>query len=222
MTADTNRILERLAAGVEPVRPLATPWRRAAAWCGVSLAYVGAVAVTMSVRRDVISTLSDSGFVVEQMAALLTGVAAATAALATTIPGYSRKILLLPLLPLAVWLGNVGQSCVQDWMAIGPQNWAIAEHWPCLVVTIVAGALPSVAMVLMLRRGAPLTPGLTLALGGLAAGALGHFGSRLVHPLDASVVVLVWHIGTVLGLCLLARLAGRHFLTWRSLVQAAD
>ena len=38
----------------------------------------------------------------------------------------------------------------------------------------------------------------------------------------ASVVVLVWHIGTVVGLCFLARLAGRHLLTWRSLVPSGD
>jgi hypothetical protein len=65
-------------------------------------------------------------------------------------------------------------------------------------------ALPAVLMVMMLRRGIVLAPGITAAYGGLAAGALGHLGTGLFHLDNSSVIVLVWHCGTVLALSALA------------------
>src|SRR6516162_7918992 len=77
------------------------------------------------------------------------------------------------------------------------------------------------AMGLMLRHGAPLTPHLSTALGGLAAAGLGNFGLRLFHPQDASIMVLVWQMGTVFVLTALAGWAGGLLLDWRSLLEAA-
>jgi len=69
----------------------------------------------------------------------------------------------------------------------------------------------------MLRRGAPLTPHLMTALGGLAAAGLGNFGLRLFHEQDASLTVLVWQFGTVFMLSALAGWAGHYLLNWRSI-----
>mgnify|MGYP001332522177 CR=1 FL=1 len=210
MTPTTDEVIRQLAARATPVRPLAAPWQRAAAWVGVSLAYVAAVWLW----GESPAAPADRRFVIEQGAALLTGITAAIAAFATTVPGYSRKMALLPVVPLAVWMAIVGQTCFQDW-AFSPHGWAIAAHWGCLVVTMVTGAVPAVVIAWMLRRGAPLTPGLTMVLGGLAAGGLAHVGARLVHPFDTGVVVLVWHVGTVVALCLLAQRESRRLLVWR-------
>jgi hypothetical protein len=70
----------------------------------------------------------------------------------------------------------------------------------------------------MLRRGAPLTPSITVALGGLAAAGLGNFGLRLFHAQDASLMVLVWQVGSVAILTMAAACAGRLLLNWRSVV----
>jgi hypothetical protein len=69
-------------------------------------------------------------------------------------------------------------------------------------------------MAMMLRRGAPLTPRLTAALGGLAAAGLGNLGICLFHPHDSNLVMLVWHCGTVLVLAALAGAAGGQLLQW--------
>jgi hypothetical protein len=79
--------------------------------------------------------------------------------------------------------------------------------------------VPAIAMALMLRRGAPLTPFVSAALGGLAAAGLGNFGLRLFHPQDASIMVLVWQMGTVFVLTALAGWAGRFLLDWRALLK---
>ena len=84
----------------------------------------------------------------------------------------------------------------------------------CLPSIVLLGTVPAVVMAVMLRRGAPLTPYLTAALGGFAAAGIGNAGVRLVHPEDVSVMLLVWHVGSVMALSILAGSAGRYLLKW--------
>ena len=160
-------------------------------------------------------TTANPRFVWEQAAALATGLTAAVAAFATVVPGRSRRLALLPLVPLTVWLFSVGQQCAQDWSAYRGLPLIVA-HWVCFPVTVLMGAIPSVAIVVMLRRGAPLTPRLTTALAALAVAGLANFGVRFVHSADASFVVLVWHLMAVFGLSLVLTRLGTHVFRWRT------
>ena len=74
--------------------------------------------------------------------------------------------------------------------------------------------MPAIAMVIMLRRGAPLFPRATLALAGLAVGALAQAGMQLYHIGDISLMVLVWHLGSVAVLAAVAGWVGRWVLRW--------
>jgi hypothetical protein len=218
MTIDTEKLIERLAATVEPVRPLARPWIRTAAWLLVAIPYVALVVFVVSPRADLVSKASDWRYVIEQFAALATGITAATAAFATVIPGYDRKFLFLPALPLAIWLGSLGDGCVEDWIHLGSDGVSLRPDWFCFPAIVLVGAVPAIAMAVMLRRGAPLSPHTTTALGGLAAAGLGNFGLRLFHSQDASLMVLVWQVGTVLVLAAMAAWAGQYLLNWRSII----
>jgi hypothetical protein len=219
MTMDTEKLIERLAEVVEPVRPLPRPWFRVAAWLLVAIPYVALVVFVASPRADLISKASEWRYAIEQVAALATGITAATAAFATVIPGYDRKFLFLPTLPLAIWLGSLGEGCVQAWMYFGPDGLSLRPDWFCFPAIVLVGAVPAIAMAVMLRRGAPLTPHLTVALGGLAAAGLGNFGLRLFHSQDASLMVLVWQVGTVFILTAMAAWAGPYLLSWRSIIR---
>lgn len=218
MTEGTRRLVDQLTATLRPVRPLPPPWVRAVAWLLVCLPYVALVVFVVSPRGDLLSKLIDWRFVVEQAAALATGVTAAIAAFASVIPGYDRKLLLLPVLPAAVWLGSLGQACVHDLIRLGPEGVTFRPDWFCFPAIVLVGAIPAIAIAVMLRRGAPLTPHLTTALGGLAAAGLGEFGLRLFHAEDASLMVLVWQVGTVFILTALAGSVGSCLLSWRSII----
>jgi hypothetical protein len=184
----------------------------------VAIPYIALVVFVVSPRADLISKASEWRYVVEQLAALATGLTAATAAFATVIPGYDRKFLFLPVLPLAVWLGSLGEGCVEDWIHFGPDGLSLGPDWFCFPAIVLVGAVPAIAMAVMLRRGAPLSPHTTTALGGLAAAGLGNFGLRLFHSQDASLMVLVWQVGTVFILTAMAAWAGQYLLNWRSIV----
>jgi hypothetical protein len=192
---------------------------RAAVWLAIAVPSALLVVVMMTGRGDWTSRLLMPRVVSEEAFALATGILAAIAAFASVVPGYNRKVLFLPLVPLALWLGGLGQSSVREWLQLTSQGFSMRSEWVCLPATIMAGAMPAVAMAVMLRRGAPLTPRLSALLGGLAAAGLGNLGVCVTHHAYGNVLVLVWHVGIVVALTVTVSSAGRRLLNWQSLVE---
>jgi hypothetical protein len=218
-TTDTEALIRELAGRTARVRPLARPWVRAAAWLGIAVPSALLVVVMLSVRGDWMSRLLLPRVVSEEVFALATGILAAIAALTSVVPGYNRRVLFLPLIPLVLWLGGLGQSSVRDWLQVTSYGFSMRTEWVCVPATIMAGAVPAFAMAVMLRRGAPLTPRLSALLGGLAAAGLGNLGVCVTHHEYGSVLVLVWHVSIVMALTVIVGTAGRHLLGWQSLVE---
>lgn len=215
MAPNTSALIERLAREAGSVTRLRRPWARALSWVGLSLGFIAAVVLRWPFQEGFSLRPGDGRFIFEQAAAFGLAVTAAVAAFATTVPGYDRRILLLPVVPLALWMGHIGGSCIQDVLAHGFRSWFVGAHWPCLTTTIGVGTAPAVGIAVMLRRGAPLSPHLTTALGAVAASGLANFGVRFVHGFDASLIVLTWHVGTLVACSLVAGVAGRSLLKWR-------
>ncbi|MFP4003194.1 MAG: NrsF family protein [Alphaproteobacteria bacterium] len=210
--ADTDALIRRLVDQSGRVGRLPPPWKRALLWLGWSLPWVAFVVLIMGVRPDLVQKLSDSRFLLEQIAAFAAALLAGFAAFCAVVPGRPRWLLLLPALPIAVWLGSLGQGCIQAWMG---GNLVFGVDWVCFPSIAFVGAVPALLMAFMLRRGAPLYPHLAVALGGLAAAALGNVGLRLFHPIDASLMVLVWQFGSVALMTALAGCIGPLVHHWR-------
>jgi hypothetical protein len=211
---DTDHLIDRLVTDLRPVRHLRPPWVRAALWLAVALPYVAGVVWGKLTMVDPAAT-ADVRFAIEQTATFGTALTAAFAAFRSAIPGFDRRVLLLPLAPLAVWLGSVGHGCVQDWLRFGANGLALRPDWDCLPMATVIGILPGIAMVVMLRRGAPLNPRLSLALAALAVASIANFGLQFAHARDASIMVLVWHLGAAGVLSAVGGWLGARVLGWR-------
>jgi hypothetical protein len=220
-TTDTETLIRELADRTPPVEPLARPGIRAAAWLAIAVPAALLAVVMMTGRGDWVSRLLMPRVISEEIFALATGILAAIAAFASVVPGYNRKILLLPVVPLALWLGGLWQNSVRDWLQLTSQGFSMQSEWVCLPAMIMAGAVPAVAMAVMLRRGAPLTPRLSALLGGLAAAGLGNLGVCVTHHAYGNVRVLVWHVSIVLLLTMVVGSVGRRLLNWQSLVEQA-
>ena len=223
MARPTADLIRQLAANSAAVQPLPRPWLRTAAWLAVCLLYLVLLDVAWPNEAPPHIRI-DGRFLIEQIAALATGVAAAIAAFASVIPGSPRRLTLAPFLPLSLWLLVLGQSCARDWSAsVLPP---MLSHWGCFPATVLAGLVPAMAMLVMLRRGAPIAPRLTTALAGLAVASLANVGMRFVHPFDASLIVLAWHVLAIFGLSGLATIFGNRLFTWPlerlSFVRSAD
>lgn len=211
----TDELIRHLASNVPPVRCLRSPFTRTAIWFAWSLPWVVAVVFIMGLRPDIGARFSDSRWLAEQGAALATALMAAMAALCAGVPGRPHWERLMPLAPLALWLGVLGQGCFQDWVSHGYASLVLRQDWQCLPRIIFIGAGPAVAITALVLRSSPIAPTMTTALGALAAGGMAAVGLRLFHREDASLMVLVWQAGTVFGLTFLAALSGRQLLRWR-------
>src|SRR3989442_1994573 len=143
MTGDTTRLIQPLAGNVQPVRPLRRPWMRTVAWLAVSIPYVAIIVLVLTPRHDLILKLSETRYIVEQIAALAAGMGAAAAAFASTVPGYNRKFLILSLLPSIGWLGTLGHGCIRGWLQFGISGFTIETDSNglaglCLIVALSA------------------------------------------------------------------------------------
>jgi hypothetical protein len=221
LNVETNQLIQHLAERAAPVGRLPAPWRRAALWFAISLPYVAAVVLTHVQQIDLAHLFADRRLLIEQSAILLTAATAVLAAFHSVIPGHDRRIVLLPVLPLAVWLAVLGEGCIGGWLRGSSGESGMRLGWECLPPAVLIGVVPTVAIVAMLRRGAPLHPRATLVLAALAVAALGNFGMRLFHPGDASLLVLLWHFGSVAVLSLLGGGAGKIVLNWSTVRAAA-
>lgn len=131
MTRDTETFIQHLAENVEPVRPFGRPWIRTGVWISVSILYVWVVLLMMVHWRGLPPITFDLRFIVEVFSGLAAGVAAAACAFASVIPGYNRKVLVGLVAPLAVWLGSLGDGCIQEWVRYGSQSLSLHHDLSC-------------------------------------------------------------------------------------------
>lgn len=211
---DTDALIEQLALSAAPVRRLQCPGWRVVGWLVVSAVSVAVFVFAMSPRPDLAVKLTETRFLVEQLAAGITAILAAYAACMLTVPGRSQKVVVLVALPLTVWLASIGEGCWQTLVQHGLDELYFQPDWMCLPVIAAVGAGPAIAIVIMIRRGAPIFPRATVTLGALAAAAIGNFGLRLVHLEDASFMILIWQFGAVALLASLGGLFAKRFFFW--------
>ena len=212
---DTEFLIEVLSDQAAPVRRLPPAWLRTIVWLVPGLVIVAIVVVAVKGVFDPRMMLADPRMVVEEAATLVTAITAALAAFQSTVPGASRRWFWVPAATLAVWLAAVGAGCIDDYVRLGMDGLTVSFDGGCMVPAVLIGIVPSVAIVAMLRRGAPLVPRLTLALAGLAVAALANFGLTLFHAGDVSIMVLTWHFGFVIALSAIAGWLGPLVFGWR-------
>ena len=218
---DTDHLILQLAERAQPVARLLAPWRRTMLWFAASLIYVGIVAAAyVSVRGGLPGPIQPR-LVLELAAILATAITAAIAAFSSVVPGRDQRLFLLPLIPLGIWLAMLGHSCLQDWRVLGAAGVQVRADWDCAVPALILSVLPAGTMVVMLRRGVPLVPVVSLALGVLAAGAIANLGLRVFHAGDLSIQILVWHGGGAVLVSMIASLAGPRVLPWPTGVEQA-
>ena len=218
---DTKDLIEHLSGHAGVVRRLPSPARRMTTWLLISGTYATVVLAIHGIGGDQLDRI-DGRFVIEQMAILATALMAAVAAFSSIVPGRDKRLLLLTLIPFGIWLASLGEACVHDWLQLGSNGIRLRADWDCARAAIVLSLVPAGAMILMLRRGAPLVPRVTLSLGMLAAAAIVNFALRIFHLGDVSIMVLVWHAGGAVLLAALSGQLGSRVLNWHSALARSD
>jgi hypothetical protein len=210
----TPDLIESLAANMKPVRRLRPPVTRAACWLLLAALVVALLAVSQGIRPDLAQRLRDPVFAAGIARAALTGVLAAVAAFLVSLPDRSRLWLLLPAPAVVLWLTNIGYQCLGDWVSFGPEGVSIGEATRCLA-TLVLTSLPlSLAMLVMLRYAAPLRPTAVTCMGSLSVAAITATALSLFHSGDATLMIIMFNIGTATMFVGLGGLFGRRMMQW--------
>jgi hypothetical protein len=192
----TPDLIGALAANLAPVRRLRPPVTRALSWLLLAALLLAVLAVSQGIRPDLAQRLHGPSFILGVAGASLTGILAAVAAFMLSLPDRSRFYLLLPAPALVLWLSTIGYQCLTNWVSLEPNGIRLGETARCFA-TLVLTSLPlSLAMVVMLRYAAPLRPMSVTLTGSLAVAAITATALSLFHDLDATVMILMWNLGT--------------------------
>jgi hypothetical protein len=210
----TPDLIDALCANLAPVRRLRPPATRAFGWLLLAALLLVLLAVSQGIRPDLTQRLRDPAFILGMAGTLLTGILAAVAAFMLSLPDRSRLCLLLPAPALVLWLSTIGYQCLTNWVSLEANGIRFGETAQCFA-TLVLTSLPlSLAMLMMLRYAAPLRPMAVTLTGSLAVAAITATALSLFHDLDATVMILMWNLGTAALFVGLGGAFGGKMFSW--------
>ena len=210
----TPDLIDTLVACATPIRRLRPPLIRAGLWLLFAAFLLGLIGVAHGLRADFFECVRQPRFVVAMLGALATGILAAVASFRVSLPDGSRLWLLLPLPALALWVSAIGYGCLTDWVSIGPDGVRLGEAVRCFATLLLTSVPLSIAMLVMLRYAALVRSAEVSLMGGLAVAAVTSFALSLFHDLDATVMILVWNLGSAAILAALSVTFGRSMFAW--------
>lgn len=211
----TPDLIEALAANATPVRRLRPPLARATGWLSIAAVILALLAISQGARPDLAQRLQEPIFVAGIAASLLTGVLAAVAAFLVSLPDRSRTWLLLPLPALVVWISTISYGCLTNWVDVATAGGLrMGEAARCFATLVLTSVPLSLLMFVMLRHAAPLRPTPVALTGSLAVAGLTASALSLFHAFDATVMILMWNLGSAVLLVGLGALLGRKMFSW--------
>ena len=210
----TPDLIDALVETATPVRRLRPPIVRAGLWLAFAAIVLGLIAIAHGVRPDFSDRVRQPLFVVGMLGALATSILAAVASFRISLPDSSRLWIVLPLPALALWVSTIGYGCLTDWVSMDPDGIHMGEAVRCFATLLMTSVPLSIAMLVMLRYAALLRPLEVSVMGGLAVAAVTAFALSLFHDLDATVMILIWNLGSAVLIAALGSLFGQSMLTW--------
>jgi len=210
----TPDLIDALVETATPVRRLRPPIIRAGLWLAFAAIMLGLIAIAHGLRPDFFDRVRQPLFVLSMLGALATSILAAVASFRLSLPDSSRLWIVLPLPALALWVATLGYGCLTDWVSMDPDGVHMGEAVRCFATLLMTSVPLSIAMLVMLRYAALLRPLEVSVMGGLAVAAVTAFALSLFHDLDATVMILIWNLGSAVLIAALGSLFGRSMLTW--------
>lgn len=209
---ETDRLIDALIADAKPVRRLAPPMLRALSWMIVAAIIVAIISLLHGLRPDLGAKLDDSMFVIQVLAAAATGALAGIAAFQISLPDRSMAWAALPLPALAVWFSVVGYGCLTDWISLDADSIRLGRAADCLATLVVTSVPLWLLLIVMLRRASPMSRVISALTASLAVAAVTSAAMSLYHDLDATIMVLMWNVGTAVLVIGLGRAFGPGLL----------
>ena len=208
-----NSLIDDLADDLAPVEPIRLSH-------GIALVALSAAATVTLVElldglwRGIVSGRASGVFFIVNGMLAMVGAASAVAVLRMASPRVgnthegarwsSAMLFLLPLTALAVLgVGGMTTALFDDPYGAG-----------CFLAGAAFGLVTAAALVLWLRRGAPVSLNAAGTYTGIAAGAIGSFAFGLACPIDTIGHLGIWHVAPVALMALAGRFAIPPLVRW--------
>jgi len=206
----SEEIVRSLARDLTPVRRLRGIEWRMLLWAGLALLFVSIGTWVLGTRPDLSGKIRDPAYLLENGLLLLVFALSAWNAFHLSIPGAERGAAarMLPILLLLAWVCLIAGHAPD---AMTPTA-ARVSAWRCVLKMSCLALAPAVAVVLMLRKAAPLNPAWTSGFALLSAGSLAVLGTRFLCAKDTPLHVLLWHLGPLLAAALVGIQLGKWLL----------
>jgi len=209
-----NPLIDQLAEELEPVRPIT--FRSGAILIALALLVtVLGVEIVDGLWRGIIAGEASAFFLIANGLLLVLGIASASSVITMAAPrvgnahdGPKWAMAMAAVLPVAAFVTLLGHDHGLSQMIDDPYNLT------CFGSALMASILTAGALVLWLRRGAPVSPDKAGLHIGVASTALGSLAYGLACPIDNVVHLGVWHAAPVVVGALIGRYALPRLLRW--------
>ena len=213
MNRPPHPLIDELTAGLAPVRPLRLVHGMVLVGLA-TLATLGLVELVDGLWRGIASGRASALFFIANGMFGLLGAAAALAVIRMAAPrignsqdGARWALAMTALLPLVALVTLALQGDTAH-VAHDPYGFG------CFVDGAEFGGLVFAALVLWLRRGAPVSPAAAGIYTGISAGALGTFAHGLACPVDTLAHLGTWHAMPVVLGAAIGRLVVPPLVRW--------
>jgi hypothetical protein len=193
----TDKLIESLAAKLQPVRPMRSPLLRSLAWLAVVGALSGLVIVYRGGVGIFMQRIALPRVAVESIAIALTAVTAVIAAFELSVPGRSSRWAVVPLPPLLLWLAASGLGCLRNGWSLDGAHGVMGESPSCFEFIALVSLPLAAGLFWMLRRARPIAPLPVAAMGTLGVAATSAFILQFFHPFDVTAIDLALHLAAV-------------------------
>lgn len=195
----TDELVQRLAADLKPVRRLRGVGWRTLLWAVFALSCVAIGVWALGARADLPWKVRDPFYLLKNALLLSIFAASARSAFLLSVPGAERSVAAraLPMAGLLLWVClNAAGASTEPLPLASP-------GFPCVLRMAALALPPAVAILLALRRAAPLSPGWTGWFALLSAASLAMLGTQFVCAKDDPLHLFLWHFGPVLAAALI-------------------
>jgi hypothetical protein len=211
----TDDLIQQLASDVQPVVRLRPVVVRLLGWLVLAALSFGVVLFLMGVRRELGDTADQADFAFQAALLIVTAMSAAVGALDVSVPCAERS-------PMVRWAPVLAAAASVLWAvgdlayaaAIGAPTGRLTFAWHCVYKTSCVGAVPGIALFVMVRRAAPLRAAWAGLLAVLATAAVGVLGANVICPNDRPLHLLLWHVAPLILFAALGAALGTWLLDW--------
>ncbi|HEX7797587.1 MAG TPA: NrsF family protein [Vicinamibacterales bacterium] len=211
----TDLLIVELARDLRPVRPLSSPLLRLSRWLAAVIAVAALGIWLLGPRADLASAIANAVYDARFVLTVAAGIFAGAAAFVLSVPAAEsyRAQRFVPFVFAIAWALLLGVLLASGGRGM-ERLLAFPVNWPCGYKILAFSVIFGIALLIALRRAAPLELTWTAALAALSSTALAAAATQLICPVDDAAHQIVGHVAPVAVLGFLGTVIGFRTLRW--------